>query len=173
VISFGDRILPRGLFCAIVVALSNKHGWQLKTDNESIHRRNLIEFSVQVAESDSATQYYTLGSAVIFNKITHIEVLTTCQSDDCFLISSTLKLALDEACDVLKYDQSNFDIEKGFNCNCKTCPNTVHHTVVLRNTKNEWVQKCSKNRTKHGIVLKEEHLMWFHSSKGKLKVAQL
>jgi len=128
----------------------------------------LIEFSVQVAESDSTAQNNTLGSAIIFDKFTHIEVLTTCESEDCFLISSTLELALKEACNVLKYDPRNFGIEKGFYC--KTCSDTGHHTVVSRNTKKELVQKCSKNRTKHGKVLQGENLVWFQFSKGEFSV---
>ena len=119
IISFGDRVLPRGLFCAMVVILSNNnYGWQLNKDSESICRRNLIEFSVNITESGSTSlQDISLASNVIFDKITHIEVLTTCPSDDCFLISQALELALYEACNILKYNPDNFGIGKGFN-NC-------------------------------------------------------
>ena len=163
VISFGDRILPRGLFCAMVVILSNRYGWHLKTDSKSIHRRNLIEFSVNVTENNNSTS--CLGSAVIFDKITHIEVLTTCQSDDCFRISGTLELALYAACNILKYDTTNFGIEKGFRCEIFHSADTdPHHTVVSRNNNKKLVQKCCKG---HGRVLESNYKVWFQSNKGQ------
>ena len=165
VISFGDRILPRGLFCAMVVILSNKYGWHLKRDHKSIRRRNLIEFSVNTTEDNSTS---CLGSCVIFDKITHIEVLTTCQSDDCFHVSGTLELALYEACNILKYDMTNFGIEKGFHYELPHSAGTdPHHTVVSRNTNKKLVQKCHKG---HGVVLERKYSVWFQSNKGQFRL---
>ena len=168
IISFGDRVLPRGLFCAMVVILSNNYGWQLKTDSESICRRNLIEFSVDNTESGSSSQDISLASTVIFDKITHIQVLTTCPSDNCFLISQALELALYEACKILKYNPANFGIERGFNCNIGHS-STNHHTVVSKNTNKKFVQKCCKNLMGRGKLLEREHLVWFHSNKGQFR----
>ena len=155
IISFGDRVLPRGLFCAMVVILSNNYGWQLKRDSEIICRRNLIEFSVNTMEGGStSSQDFSLASTVIFDKIAHIEVLTTCPSDNCFLIRQALELALYEACNILKYNPANFGIEKGFNCDIGHS-GTDHHTVVSRNTKKVFVQKCCKNLMGHGRLLKK------------------
>ncbi len=79
IINYNDKISPRGLICAMVVKLSTLCGWSLNKGSQCIRRRNLIEF--KVCSPLGRSKYSPLGSAVIFDRISHLEIYTT----QCFI----------------------------------------------------------------------------------------
>ena len=89
VISFGDGISPRGLFCSIIVELSRKYKWKLANEENHIRRRNMIEFSVysyndtKSLVSPAMNDPTLRGTALVFDKVTHLEVFTSCDREYC------------------------------------------------------------------------------------------
>ncbi len=160
IISFGDRISPRGLFCAMTVILSKYFGWKLNTDNYTVRRRNVIEFCVYFSSQSGPSLY--IGTAVIFDKVTHLEVYTTCPGSCCFEVRSAIVWSLSKACRTLKYRLADFGVEQGFRCDL--CIDANHHTIVSKNTRKYLVHKCSNNSSMHGVILSPHQKVWFQSN---------
>ena len=162
IISFGDRISPRGLFCAMVAKLASNFGWKLDEGKGAVRRRNMIEFGV---ESSSTS----LGTALLCGKQTHLEVYTTCEKINCSNIRKAILLSLYEAGCSLKFNFNAIDIHTGFYCN--NCPDDPkHHTIVSQRKdsgklqeKCKWQEKCSFNTRKRAVHLNHKQVGWFEN----------
>ncbi len=163
VISFGDKITPRGLFCAMVTKLSKNYGWRLNEDQNAICRRNMIEFSVyENSPSVIIGDAPPIGTALICDRVSNIELYTTCEKQYCSDIRNAVILSLYKAGESLKYSFTAIEVLIGFFCN--PCSDTVdwHHATVSRKKgSNVWAQKCSYNTRKRAVVLNEKQVVWF------------
>ena len=165
IISFGDKMSPRGLFCAMVVKLSQNYGWQLNNDLQAVRRRNMIEFSVFDESSLlSIGNPPPIGTALIFDKVTHLEVYTTCEKQYCSNIRSAVLQSLYEAGNSMKYSFKEIEVHIGFYC--KSCSGTCgHHTMVFRKKDSgKWVEKCSLNTRKRPVLLDSTQDVWFENT---------
>ena len=165
IISFGDKMSPRGLFCAMVVKLSKNFGWQLNPDLQAVRRRNMIEFSVFDESSLlSIGNPPPIGTALIFDKVTHLEVYTTCEQQYCSNVRSAVLQSLYEAGNSMKYSFKEIEVHIGFYCNsCSGTP--VHHTMVFRKKDSgKWVEKCSLNTRKRPVLLDSTKDVWFENT---------
>ena len=161
IISFGDKISPRGLFCAMVAKLASNFGWRLNEGKGAVRRRNMIEFCVysDVTRADNTP----LGTALLCGKPTHLEVYTTCEMIHCSNIRKAILLSLYEAGSSLKYSFYAIDIHTGFYCN--NCPDDPkHHTIVSqRKDSGKWQEKCSFNTRKRAVRLNHKQVGWFEN----------
>ena len=162
-ISFVHRKSPRGLFCALLVALAGKDRWKLRNYVKDIFRhRNLFEFLLH----DQYNRY--AGEVTIIDKNSHFEVYTTCGPDTCLYIQQTVAEALKKACSSMKYNENDVDL-LGFPCRIfRTCDGS-HCTFVFPE---EGKERCSKNRSRH-ILLTAERLVWFKHSTSESKYTGL
>ena len=159
VISFGDKLSPRGLFCSIIVELQQCYGWTLIEGN-NIQKRNKIEFHV-TSSVDSDRQL--LGTAVIIDKVNYLEVHTTCLQNDCVLVQHAIRNCLFKACHKMKYSPLDLGIEIGLYCNSKQCTGLPrHHTICLydHDHQRKWVENC-KSRRSHSTPLSPKRAVWF------------
>lgn len=157
VISFAHKISPRGLFCAILVALVKNSSWKLSTLSEGVYRRrNLVEFEVfhQAGRHSGCS-----GKVIIFDKGSKLEIYTTCDRDTCSSIRETIHSAFDSASKSLGYDKV-FD---SIGLPCRKCPKSVdeHCTEVYAKEDGVWKEKCLVNTKKHPVALTPNRLIWF------------
>ncbi len=158
VISFGDKISPRGLFCSMIVDLQQCFGWKL-VEEDQVQKRNRIEF--HVSRSDNK---HLLGTATIVDKVNCLEVYTTCSSNNCIFVHHTVRNSLFKACQNMKYSPLTLEIEIGLYCNQNQCIDKPrHHTVCSHNQKN-WMEKC-RSRKSRSIALTSERAVWFSEEK--------
>ena len=167
VISFGDGISPRGLFCSIIVELSQKYKWKLANEENHVRRRNMIEFSVYnytTADSMSINQPTLRGTALIFDKVTYLEVYTSCDRNYCYVIHHAIRNCLHTACGKMKYSTEMLALSIGLYCNSEICKkdNRIHHPseCSYKNDSNKWVENC-KARRSHAITLSPDRAVWF------------
>ena len=159
VISFGDKLSPRGLFCSIIVELQQCYGWTLIEGN-NIQKRNKIEFHV-TSSVDSDRQL--LGTAIIIDKVNYLEVHTTCLQNDCVLVQHAIRNCLFKACHKMKYSTLDLGIELGLYCNSKQCAGRPpHHTTCWydHDHQRKWVENC-KSRKSHSTPLGPKRAVWF------------
>jgi len=164
IISFGDKISPRGLFCAMVAKLSSNFGWRLNEDENAVRRRNMIEFCVYSDFTQcSISGSPSLGTALLCDKLTHLEIFTTCEKIHCSDIRKAILLSLFEAGSSLKYNFTAIDTHIGFCCNiCLGVPK--HHTLVSqRKDSGKWQAKCSVNTRRRAVLLDHKQVGWFES----------
>ena len=169
VISFGDGISPRGLFCSIVVELSQKYKWKLANEENHVRRRNMIEFSVYSyntagSMSISINQPTLRGTALIFDKLTYLEVYTSCDRNYCYVIHHAIRNCLHNACEKMKYSTEMLALRVGLYCNSEICrkEKRVYHPseCSYKNDINKWVENC-KARRSHAISLSPDRAVWF------------
>ena len=157
VFSFGDKMSPRGLFCAMVAKLSRNFGWKLHDGPNAVRCRNMIEFKVYNNENN-----VSLGTALLCDKLTHLEVYTTCERIHCCIIRKAILSSLFAAGSSLKYSFTAIDIHAGFYCKCPAVPK--HHTKVFQKENSDmWQEKCSLNTRKHAVDLHKIQDAWFKS----------
>jgi len=163
IISFGDKISPRGLFCAMVAKLSSNFGWRLNENENAVRRRNMIEFCVYSDFTQCGISGFPLGTALLCDKLTHLEVFTTCEKIHCSDIRKAILLSLYKAGYSLKYNFTVIDTHTGFYC--KICPGDAkHHTIVSQKKDSlEWQEKCSVHTRKRAVLLNNERVGWFKS----------
>ncbi len=154
VISFAHKISPRGLFCAIIVALVQNSSWKLST--LSYRRRNVVEFEVyQHIEHHSGL----CGKVVIFDKGSKLEIYTTCERDACGSIRCIIKSAFEKASESLGYD----NVFDATGLPCRICPTSMeeHYTNIYTSKDGQWKEKCSVNTRKHPVKLSVSREIWF------------
>ena len=162
IISFGDKISPRGLFCAMVAKLSRNFGWRLNEGSNAVRCRNMIEFCVCSNKNNVVSP--PLGTALLCDKLTHLEVYTTCEKVHCCNIRKAVLSSLYTAGSSLKYSFTAIDVHAGFYCN--TCPagSPKHHTIVSqREDSGVWQEKCSMNTRKRAVPLDNRQDVWFEN----------
>ena len=160
IISFGDKISPRGLFCAMVTKLSRNFGWRLNEGPNAVRCRNMIKFNVY----DNACPA-PLGTALLCDKLTHLEVYTTCEKVHCCIIRKAVLSSLYAAGSSLKYSFTAIDAHAGFYCN--TCPagSPKHHTIVSQRVNTGvWQKKCSLNPRHRAVPIDSQQNVWFESN---------
>ena len=156
VLSFFNKMSPRGLFCALLVALVRRHGWQLADLAEGGYRtRNQVEFELLVQQADVKVVTSVAGKVVIIDRSSSLEIYTTCDKDKCSSIRRDVCNALEKACDNLNYSHQHLTF-CGFLCNCGS--SGPHSTDVDSGTLKE---RCSFNRQKRPRPLSEEKKVWF------------
>ena len=163
VISFGDKISLRGLFCAMVTKLSRNFGWRLDEGQNAVRCRNMIEF--KVFNNENNVSPVPLRTALLCDMLTHLEVYTTCERDHCCNIRRAVLSSLYEAGTSLKYSFTAIDVHAGFYCNACPAGSPKHHTVVSQTgDSGVWKEKCSMNNRKHAVPLDNQQDVWFKKS---------
>ena len=166
VISFGDHISPRGLFCSIIVELSQKYKWKLANEESHVRRRNMIEFSVYSyttagSMSMSIDQPTLRGTALILDKVTYLEAYTSCDENYCYVIHHAIRNCLHIACEKMKYSTEMLALRIGLYCNCKKDNGKCHPSECsFKNDINEWVENCTARRS-NVINLSPDRAVWF------------
>ena len=162
IISFGDKISPRGLFCAMVAKLSRNFGWKLNEGPNAVRCRNMIEFKVYNNKNNIST--IPLETALLCDKLTHLEVYTTCKRAHCCNIRKAILSSLYAAGRSLKYSFNAIDVRTGFYCSaCPAYPK--HHTTVFhKGDSGMWQEKCSLFTRKHAVDLNSTQCTWFESN---------
>ena len=159
IISFGDKISPRGLFCAMVAKLSQNFGWRLNEGANAVRCRNMIEFSVY-----NNVSTVPLGTALLCDKLTHLEIYTTCEKVYCCNTRKAVLSSLYAAGSSLKYSFTAIGIHAGFYCNACPAGSPKHHTIVSqREDSGAWQEKCSMNTRKHAVPLDNGQDVWFEN----------
>lgn len=155
-ISFSHKKSPRGLFCAMVVALAGNQRWKLRVlpDGIILHR-NLLEFELHNECNDP------IGEVVVIDKNSHLEVYTTCDRNSCLYVRQTVRDAFERARSKMKYSHSDLYFV-GLPCTITSTCQGLHSTKVFCTESNEWKERCSVNRGKF-ILLTPERLVWFSS----------
>ena len=152
-ISFKSKMSPRGLFCALLVALLQNPQWKLSTlqDDQIFRCRNLVEFDVSGRYS---------GKVTIIDRISRLEIYTTCEKNACLKIRGTVCKGFYEACCKLHYDSQ----DRNFGFPCTKCDREeLHSTEVFQGDANEWKERCSVNQRKRPVPLMKERLVWFNN----------
>ena len=154
-IRFRSGLLPRGVFCCLVVELLQKPPacWHPHFSKGNIYHtfRNFITFSLPNA--------YSLS---LFDGISHLEVqirhpqetFPSIHVDVC----KSLKSALTEVCLHLNFDPSR--LQYGFLCQSCSDSSDDHIAIVPVVTTSLCYAECSINSTHH-VQLTSSHLMWF------------
>ena len=154
-IRFQSGLLPRGVFCCLVVELlkNSPAGWHPHLSKGNTHHtfRNLITFSLPNA--------YSLS---LFDGISHLEVqirhLQENYSSIHFEVYESLVRALTEVCQHLNFDHNR--LQYGFLCqSCSDNPDDHIATVPAAVTPSLRYAECSINSTHH-VQLTSSHLMW-------------
>lgn len=154
-ISFTHEKSPRGLFCALLVALAGDSNWKLSTLTEHLLRcRNLVEFEVYNKSG-------SIGEVIIIDKNSHLEIYTTCDCSECSYIKHTVHKAFEKARDSMRYSHNDLDFI-GLPCEILPECKSSHSTKVFC-SKNVWKERCPVNR-KQPIILSPERLVWFSNS---------
>jgi len=157
-IRYKSGLLPRGVFGCLVVELLQKSptGWHPHfSKGDTYHTfNNLITISLPNAFSLS-----------LFDSISHLEVQIRHPEENFssvhFEVFESLKYALNEVCQHLKFDC--YRIQYGFLCqSCSDSPDD-HITIVPVVTPSLRYAECSINSTQH-VPLTSSHLMWFFPS---------
>ena len=154
-IRFQSGLLPRGVFCCLVVELLQNPptGWHPHFSKGDTHHTfgNLITFSLPNA--------YSLS---LFDGISHLEVQIRHPQENFhsihFEVYKNLVSALTEICHHLNFDHNR--LQYGFLCqSCSDSPDD-HIAIVPVVTPSLRYAECSINSTQH-VQLSSSHLMWF------------
>jgi len=152
-IQFQSGLLPRGLFCSLVVQLlqSPPLGWQPHLSNGDVSHTfsNLITYRLPNAFSVS-----------LFDKISYLEVQVRHPERNFdsihFSVYENLMQSLAAVCSYLKFDYKRLQV--GFICQCDG--NFESHIAIatLMNPSTVYAH-CSINSVKY-LKLNPSHLMW-------------
>ena len=164
IFSFPHKMSPRGLFCALVVALASNFTWNLSPLSDGVYRcRNLVEFELWQLEDRHTSR---IGQVTIFDKKSHLEVYTTCDRVFCPSVKDTVYEAFKKACDNMNYQDK---ITIGLLCHRCNEPK-VHSTEVIQLPDGGLrKERCSLNHTKRLIPLTPERLVWFNDTSSPSK----
>ena len=165
--SFHTKMSPRGLFCALLVALAHTPGWKLSNlQDGSCRCRNLVEFDLFVQQGGLVSG--CIGQVAIIDRNFCLEIYTTCEKNECLSIQQTVCLALEKACQNLSYSHKNLTFF-GFPCTMQCGCQDLHSTDAYDKS-GVWTERCSENRSKRPVPLAKNRLVWFRndSSHGKL-----
>lgn len=155
ILSFASKMSPRGLFCALLVALAGRAEWKLShLQQGSFRYRNLVEFDL-LKQAHCGT--VRIGQVAIIDRNSCLEVHTTCESSECSLIRETVYEALGEACLNLKYNPKEL-VNFGFPCPCGM--GEPHSTEAFPD-KDVWKERCTFNRKKRPVRLSKGRTLWF------------
>ena len=170
IISFPDGYSPRGLFCASIAFLAKLPNWAIESSFSSLTRkRNLVEFEVSEYKQDEVSeckQYdisvVPLGNVVIVDRMSCIEVYTTCDRKFLCTIRRNINEALwYAATKCLAYSPENIKVGIGFSCNIDCGKPKPHGTGVQDKDDPNWSMKCLKNLNKRAVRLNNKQLPWF------------
>ena len=167
VISFPDGYSPRGLFCASVAFLAKLQNWAIESSSspESLTRkRNLVEFEISecTQHGQKAVAVVPLGKVVILDRISQIEVYSTCNKKYFCDIRRTINEALwYAAAKCLAYNPGNISVCIGFSCQIDCGKPKPHGTAVQDKDDPNWSMKCIKNSNKRAVRLNDQQLPWF------------
>lgn len=152
-LSFASKMSPRGLFCALLVALAGRPEWKLPELEQRY--RNLVVFKLW-KEANVGISSCIGGVAIVDKNSCRLEVYTTCGKSECPDIRRTVCYALVEACVNLKYDPKEL-VNFGFPCQCGV--GELHSTEAYPD-RDMWKERCSNNR-KRRYCLSKERMVWF------------
>jgi hypothetical protein len=151
VLSFTNKMSPRGLFCAFLVALGGRDEWRLPDEHQQRHR-NSVNFDLW---KNNAT--VRVGTVTIVDRNSCLEIYTTCEGSECLNIRLTVISALEEACLSLNYSPK-YLITSGFPCQCGA--GEPHSTEVFL-AGDKLKEKCKYHRKR--LYLSRERNVWFGS----------
>ena len=146
-INFLHKTSPRGLFCALVVALTKDLQWT--TLGQHFRYRNLIEFNLSLHES-------RIGEVVIYDRKSHLDVYTSCDRKYCSYIRQAIHTALRLAIENMKYNFNEVDYD-GLPCYISPMCEGKHSTQVVDKRK----ERCSVNLKKHPVPFTKKRSVWF------------
>ena len=159
-ISFGDRVSPRGLFCAVISSLVTKPMFEVNTKYPL--KRNSIELTVY----ETNDYIHEIGgSMLLWDKITHFEVYCFgCDETLLPVVRKCLACAIYEAATIMHYDFGNVKIT--FGLRCTLCDESKDHGTSVSKKNNEWYHKCLNNIRKRSQLLKhgDQGLVWFYEN---------
>ncbi len=148
--SFPQKMSPRGLFCALVVALAADSAWELSPLSEGIYRRrNVVEFEV----------FSQLGQVTIIDRKSHLEVYTTCDRSFCPDIKQAVSEAFKRACENMNYRD-----QKIIGLPCHSCKDLQMHSTKVDQLPESgmWKERCSVYYHRKTLVeLTSDRLVWF------------
>ena len=151
ILSFDSKMSPRGLFCALLVALGGRPEWNLPELQQRC--RNLVNFNL-LKNTDCGR--VRIGEVAVVDRNSCLEIYTSCEASECPNIKKMVSDALEEACLNLSYNPKHL-ITFGFPCRCGT--GEPHATEVIPH-KNSWKERCSTNHNKR-VFLSKEREAWF------------
>lgn len=153
-ISFIHKKSPRGLFCAMVVALAGNPRWKLRTlPDGTILQRNLLEFELYNESK------HPIGEVVVIDKNSHLEIYTTCDRNSCFYVRQIVCIAFERARKNMKYNNNDLFFV-GLPCTITPTCQGLHSTKVFPTEGGVWKERCSATRCRF-ILLTLERLVWF------------
>ena len=152
-ITFRSRMSPRGLFCAILIALLQNKKWTLPHIQKGVFRyRNLVEFDLEGRYE---------GKVIVLDRNCRLEIYTTCEKNRCSEIRNTVCEAFKEACLKLNYNYIYKDTVFGFKCKCGD--KKEHSTAVTECDSNQWKERCLIHSRGNLVQLTKERLVWYQS----------
>jgi GTPase SAR1 family protein len=164
-ISFPDGYSPRGLFCASIAFLAKLPNWSIESHSSTLRRRrNLIEFEVSecTQHGQNALSVVPLGTVVIVDRMSHIEVYSTCDRKFLCDIRRNINKALwYAATKCLAYSPTSMKVGVGFSCAIDCGYPETHGTAVQDKDDPNWSMKCLKNSRKRAVKLNDRQLAWF------------
>ena len=153
-IQFHSGLLPRGLFCCLIVELLQHppKGWHPHLSHKGIHHTfsNLITFSLpngyslSLLDKVSYLEIQVRHPEIVFHDPAHISVFN-------YLI-----YALTEVCIYLTFDYER--LQYGFLCQCGEAEN---HLAVLPDFSCPVLYSECSIDTVHRMKLNSSHLVWF------------
>jgi hypothetical protein len=161
ILSFASKMSPRGLLCALLVALGRRPEWNLPQLERRC--RNLVNFDL-FRKADCGS--HRIGDVTIVDRNSCLEVYTTCEGSECPIIRQTVFDALEEACLSLNYNPKHL-VAFGFPCPCGA---GEPHSSEAFPDRNMWKEKCTINRHKR-FPLSKERAAWFGSDSNVGKCA--
>ena len=99
ILSFDSKMSPRGLFCALLVALGGRPEWNLPELQQRC--RNLVNFNL-LKNTDCGR--VRIGEVAVVDRNSCLEIYTTCEASECPSIRKMVFDALEEACLNLSYN---------------------------------------------------------------------
>lgn len=165
VLSFTSKMSPRGLFCAMLVALAGRPEWSLPIHQGCGRFRNLVEFCIH--KNTTGIGRLRIGHVAIIDRNSCLEVYTTCERSELPDIRQAVCESLVKACSNLNYNPNDL-LFFGFPCQCK---DIEPHATEAYPDKEVWKERCSVNRRGHHSLLSKEKAVWFGNdlNVGKLK----
>ena len=157
-ISFGDKVSPRGLFCAVISSLVAKPMFEVDTTHPL--KRNSIELTVY---EPNDYIHETAGSMLLWDKMTHFEVYCFGCTDVLLpVVRKCLASAIYEAATIMHYDFGN--VRFSFGLRCIFCDESENHGTSVSKKNNEWYSKCLKNTRRRLQPLEhgDQGLLWFY-----------
>ena len=170
-ISFGDKISPRGLFCAIISSLVATPMFAVTKSHDHgtcKPKRNCIELKVEKDKKPA-------GTMLLWDRMTHFEVQCYGYDKETLpIVRKCFTNALYEAATVMHFDIGNVNPSIGFLC---TCDREAHGTVVLEKN-GVWHNQCLKQKRTKSQRFKSDskQSLWYPEDtdeNGKYYVKQL